>query len=149
MKSADFASAILWNRSTLNGAAWMSCILILEGEVLELRGDSGTVFRSPVSAVTARIPPMGDLEIRTAGDPARYRLTVYANMTTPLLTPRQVRVLRDAQLRTNTSQRARPVIPEWRRVLAESGGQARAVAVTARSTSSHRASPCRQSLLRS
>ncbi|MDN4597533.1 hypothetical protein [Leifsonia virtsii] len=46
---------------------------------------------------------------------------MYSNWTTPQPTPRQLLVLREAQLRTGTSQRAQAIIPAWRRALEESG----------------------------
>jgi hypothetical protein len=100
-------------------------VLTLGDEVLELRSDSGVVFRLPVSKVVARFTLFGNMLISdTDDDLDSFTLSMYVNWTTPPPSPAQVDYLRQVQSKMDhRQQRSRWVMDEWRRSLAHAGAQ--------------------------
>ncbi|MGO4534460.1 hypothetical protein [Leifsonia sp. 2MCAF36] len=119
----NFASVLWWARSTRNAAAWIPCMLSLEGQRVELVSERGVELACDVSDL--RIEITGLSALRLVGVEKEFVLSAVGGRTVLLPLPsleKRLSIFRAAHPGGPSESMIDP-IAQWQKLLVEAGAQ--------------------------
>jgi len=118
-----FASILYWSRSPLNGAAWLPCMLSLDGSAVELFSERGVELRCPASDLVVEVTGLGNLRLISAQ--GSFVLSVIGGTTVPLPLPALEKRLRSFRPAGSPGESLMDPVTQWHKLIVTAGAHPR------------------------